>query len=99
MPLPRSERDDIDALSFRVLGTEQNMTWAQSLAANYTDGIVVLHKGRVVYERYFGALRPDGQHIAMSVTKSFFGTIGAMLVADGTMGEDAPRRVEDSRSR
>ena len=88
-PLPRSDRDDIDAVSFRVLGTEQNMTWAQSLAANYTDGIVVLHKGRVVYERYFGALRADGQHIAMSVTKSFFGTIGAMLVADGTLDENA----------
>jgi CubicO group peptidase (beta-lactamase class C family) len=87
--LPRSERDDIDGLTFRVLGKDQTMTWAQSLAANYTDGIVVLHKGRVVYERYFGALRPQGQHIAMSVTKSFFGTIGAMLVADGTLDANA----------
>jgi CubicO group peptidase (beta-lactamase class C family) len=84
-PLPRGERDDIDAVTFRVLGSDRTMTWAQSLAANYTDGIVVLHKGRIVYERYFGALRPDGQHIAMSVTKSIFGTIGAMLVADGTL--------------
>ena len=32
------------------------MTWAESLPANYTDGIVVLHQGRIVYERYFGAL-------------------------------------------
>jgi CubicO group peptidase (beta-lactamase class C family) len=89
VPLPRAERDDIDGIAFRVLGSEQSMTWAQSLGANYTDGIVVLHKGRVVYERYFGALRPDGQHIAMSVTKSFFGTIGAMLVADGTLDANA----------
>jgi CubicO group peptidase (beta-lactamase class C family) len=89
LPLPRAERDDIDAVSFRVMGSGQSMSWAQSLAANFTDGIVVLHKGRVVYERYFGALRPDGQHIAMSVTKSFFGTIGAMLVADGTLDANA----------
>jgi CubicO group peptidase (beta-lactamase class C family) len=89
VPLPRAEREDIDAISFRVMGSEQNMTWAQSLGANFTDGIVVLHKGRVVYERYFGALRPEGQHIAMSVTKSFFGTIGAMLVADGTLDANA----------
>jgi len=88
-PLPRAERDDIDGVTFRVLGSDQTMTWAQSLAANYTDGIVVLHKGRIVYERYFGALRPDGQHIAMSVTKSFFGTIGAMLVAEGKLDENA----------
>ena len=88
--LPRAERDDIDAVSFKVLGSGQTMSWAQSLAANYTDGIVVLHKGRIVYERYFGALRPDGQHIAQSVTKSFFGTIGAMLIADGTLDANAP---------
>jgi CubicO group peptidase (beta-lactamase class C family) len=88
--LPRAERDDLDAVSFQVLGSGQSMTWSQSLLANYTDGIVVLHKGRIVYERYFGVLRPEGQHIAMSVTKSFFGTIGAMLVADGTLDANAP---------
>ncbi len=88
--LPRAERADIDTLSFQVLGSGETMSWAQSLLANYTDGIVVLHKGRIVYERYFGALKPAGQHIAMSVTKSFFGTIGATLVADGTLDENAP---------
>lgn len=87
--LPRAERSDIDALTFQVLGTGETMTWAQSLGANYTDGIVVLHKGRIVYERYFGALKPSGQHIAMSVTKSFFGTIGAMLAAEGAIDENA----------
>ena len=88
-PLPRAERDDLDAVSFTPLGASQTMTWAQSLGANYTDGIVVLHKGRIVYERYFGVLKPEGQHIAMSVTKSFFGTIGAMLVAEGQLDENA----------
>jgi CubicO group peptidase (beta-lactamase class C family) len=87
--LPRYERDDIDAIRFQPLGDAQPMTWAQALAANYTDGVVVLHKGRIVYERYFGALEPEGQHIAMSVTKSFFGTIGAMLVAEGKLEETA----------
>jgi CubicO group peptidase (beta-lactamase class C family) len=88
-PLPRAERDDIDAVTFTPLGKTEPMTWAQSLGANYTDGIVVLHKGRVVYERYFGALKVDGQHIAQSVTKSFFGTIGAALVAEGKLDENA----------
>jgi CubicO group peptidase (beta-lactamase class C family) len=87
--LPRAERADIDGVNFQVLGTANSMTWAQSIDANFTDGIVVLHKGRVVYERYAGALKADGQHIAHSVTKSFFGTIGAMLVADGKLNESA----------
>ncbi|HRH75572.1 MAG TPA: serine hydrolase, partial [Zoogloea sp.] len=46
-------------------------------------------KGRVVYERYGGALRVDGQHIAQSVTKSFFGLIGQILVAEGKLDENA----------
>ena len=83
-------RDDLDAITFTPLGKTETMTWAQSLAANFTDGIVVLHKGRIVYERYFGALKENGQHIAQSVTKSFFGTIGQILVAEGTLDENAP---------
>ena len=93
VPLARALRSDIDKLTFVPLGSQQPMTWEQSLAANYTDGIVVLHRGQVVYERYFGVLNPEGQHGAMSVTKSVVGTMGAMLVADGTL--DANKKVAD----
>ena len=89
-PLPRAERGDLDNVSFTPLGKSEPMTWAQAYDANYTDGIVVLHKGRIVYERYSGVFRPEGQHIAMSVTKSFFGLIGATLVAEGRVDENAP---------
>ncbi|MBN1079783.1 serine hydrolase [Pseudomonas sp. 1079] len=88
-PLPRAERGDIDALVFTPLGSDRTMTWEQSLKANYTDGILVLHRGQVVYERYFGALTDQGQHIAMSVTKSFIGTLGAMLVEEGSIDPQA----------
>ena len=87
--LPRAERKDIDSLSFMPLASETPMTWEQSLAANYTDGIVILHRGKVVYERYFGALDERGQHMAMSVTKSFVGTLGAMLVEEGLLDPEA----------
>ncbi len=87
--LPRAEQADIDAVSFTPLGKSTPMTWAQSLSANYTDGIVVLHRGKIVYEKYLGALNVDGQHSAQSVTKSFFGTIGASLVAEGKLDANA----------
>lgn len=90
VPLPRALRTDLDTVRFVPLGKTEPITWAQAFDANYTDGIVVLHKGRIVYERYAGALRPEGQHIAMSVTKSFFGTLGAVLVAEGKLDENAP---------
>lgn len=88
--LPRAERDDIDAMTFVPTGRSETMSWAQSLEANYTDAIVVLHKGRIVHERYFGVMKPHQPHMAMSVTKSLFGTLGAMLVAGGELDPDAP---------
>lgn len=91
--LPRALREDIDPLEFKRLDTGEKMTWGESLQANYTDGIVVLHQGQIVYERYFGALKPDGQHGAMSVTKSFVGTLAAMLVAEGQL--DPTRKVAE----
>jgi len=87
--LPRALRDDIDAVTFTPMGRSEAMTWAQSLEANYTDAIIVLHRGRIVYERYFGVMQPHQPHMAMSVTKSIFGTLGAMLVAEGKLDENA----------
>jgi CubicO group peptidase (beta-lactamase class C family) len=88
--LPRADRDDLDAITFTPLHRSDTMSWAQSLLANYTDGIVVLHRGHIVYERYFGALTAAQPHIAFSVTKSLFGTIAATLVEQGRLDPDAP---------
>ena len=87
--LPRAERADIDALTFQPIGRNGTMTWAQSLAANYTDGILILHRGRIVYERYFGVTAADRQHIAFSVTKSFVATVAATLIDEGVLDERA----------
>jgi CubicO group peptidase (beta-lactamase class C family) len=85
--LPRAERSDIDSVRFQPIGRTDSMTWRDSLLANYTDGIVVLHQGRVVYERYFGVLTPHTQHLAFSVSKSFVATVAAALVHEGVVDE------------
>jgi CubicO group peptidase (beta-lactamase class C family) len=87
--LPKAERADIDAVTFQPIGSTESMTWAQSLTANYTDGILVLHRGRIAYERYFGALASDRQHIAFSVTKSFVATVAATLIAERALDDRA----------
>lgn len=89
MPLPREIDKRIDALTFTPLGGGASMTWAQSLSVNYTDGIVILHNGVVIYEYYSGCLDEAGQHGVMSVTKSFTGLLGEMLVAEGKLDETA----------
>jgi CubicO group peptidase (beta-lactamase class C family) len=93
VPIPRAIRSDIDTLRFMPIGESEPMTWLESLDANYTDGIIVLHRGTIVYERYSGALEDDGKHGAMSVTKSFIGTLGAVLVAEGVL--DADKQVAE----
>ena len=88
--LPRADRDDLDSVTFTPIGGTGTMTWAESLHANYTDGMVVVHRGRIVYERYFGALDARRPHLAWSVTKSFFGLIAASMVAEGRLDPGAP---------
>ena len=56
------------------------MSWRESLAANFTDGVLVLHRGKVVYEQYRGCLAEDGKHAAMSMTKSLTGLLAQILV-------------------
>lgn len=87
--LPRAERSDIDAVTFKPIGRDEPMTWAQSLEANYTDSILILHRGRIVYERYFGVAAADRPHLAFSVTKSFVATVAASLIEEGALDADA----------
>jgi hypothetical protein len=89
IPLTYAIDDGIDAVRFTPLNSDEQMTWKESLSANYTDGILILHKGRVVYERYFGCLEEKGQHAAMSMTKSLTGLLAEILVAEGRLDDTA----------
>lgn len=80
--------NNIDSVTFTPWESNEAMTWKESLSKNYTDGIIILHKGKIVYESYDGGLVPDGIHAAMSVSKTFTGTLGAMLVAEGVLDEN-----------
>ena len=86
--LPREEHDIGASASITMDG--RPMTFARMLEVTYADGIAVLHRGKLIYERYFGALKPHKPHIAMSVTKSFTGTLAGILVAEGKIDPQAP---------
>ena len=87
--LPYALRADLDAVPF-VTQDGRPMTWGESVEENFTDGLVVLHRGVVVYETYRGALQPHGPHLAMSVTKSFAGLLAAVLAHEGMLDPAAP---------
>lgn len=83
----------IDNITFTPWDAQEPMTFEQSLAANYTDGIIIMHKGKIVYEKYPAGLKPDGLHAAMSVSKSFTGTVASILVAEKKL--DPSKKVTD----
>ena len=68
----------------------KSITFGDVPALTYADGLLVLHKGAIVYEKYFGDGAPNRPHIAFSVTKSFVGTLAATLVAQGKLDPAAP---------
>ncbi len=87
--LPYALDDGIDQVTFTPMGSAETMTWEASLAANYTDGMLIIHRGKVVYERYLGCLNEAGKHGAMSMTKSMTGLLAEILVAEGALDDAA----------
>jgi len=86
--LPSAPRD-LDALVFTD-DKGRDITVSQWLTQTYTDAIVVMHRGRIVYERYLNQMRPQTPHLLFSVTKSFTGLLAAQLVHEGRIDPDAP---------
>lgn len=88
VPLEAALRTDLQGLRFRseVKG-RPTLVLEDALDLIHSDGIVVLHQGRVVYARLGGALEADGRHIAWSVTKSFVGLLAEALIAEGKLDE------------
>lgn len=52
-------------------------TVADNIVDGYTDGLVILHRGKIVTEYYAEGVEPHEPHLFMSVTKSFAGSLAA----------------------
>lgn len=75
-----------------VAGASKTLSLADYLRLSYTDAFLVMHNGKVVFERYFNGMSPHQRHLMMSVTKSFTGTLAAMLVQEARI--DSGAKVE-----
>lgn len=58
------------------------------LAKTDTDALVVVHRGKLVYERYFHGMQPTTPHIFMSVSKSMLGLLCGILAERGILGPE-----------
>jgi CubicO group peptidase (beta-lactamase class C family) len=55
-----------------------------------TDALVVLHRGRLVYEHYANGMTAETPHILMSVSKSVLGLLVGILAGRGELDLEAP---------
>lgn len=53
-----------------------------------TDGVLIVHRGRVVYERYAPGWKADKRHLGWSMTKSVTNALTALAVAHGALSVD-----------
>lgn len=66
---------------------------ADFLEATDTDAMVILHRGRIVFEHYANGMTAATPHILMSVSKSLLGLLAGILAARGVL--DPGRQVTD----
>jgi CubicO group peptidase (beta-lactamase class C family) len=85
--LPRAERD---LSRMRVRSGRRRIGLERWLDETYTDALLVLHRGRVVTERYRNAMTPSTTHLLMSVSKSITSSVAGILVGRGQLDPSWP---------
>ena len=78
--LAEEPREDLPRMRFRTPPGE--MTLDDYVHHGLVNGVVILHRGTIVYERYPRMRRID-KHLLMSVSKVFAGTVIAILEDQG----------------
>ncbi|HXQ40525.1 MAG TPA: serine hydrolase, partial [Candidatus Udaeobacter sp.] len=77
----------LDELAFTDVDGSAS-TVGEMLAGTYTDGFILLHRGRVVVERYQNGMTEASLHLSQSVVKSFVGTLVGILAGRGILALD-----------
>ena len=65
------------------------LSWQDALSQTHTDGLLILQRGKIVYEGYFGASGPHIRHIIQAANKSFIGILAETLIFDQLLDENA----------
>lgn len=89
--IPRAEQD-LDALPIETFDG-RTISLMELFDETYTDGFLVIHRGAIVYERYFNGMNAGSLHLSQSVAKSFCATVAGILIGRGEMDPDAPLSI------
>ncbi len=73
-------------IAFKDLEPDQNIN---------TRAVIVIHKGRIIAEKYAAPFHADMPQLGWSMTKTVTGALTGMLVADGELNISAPAPVPE----
>ena len=79
---------EIDALRFED-DKGDKVTLADWQRTTFTDGLLVLHKGAIVYQKQYSGMAAHQPHSLWSMSKSFTGLLATMLIKEGAIDPDA----------
>jgi CubicO group peptidase (beta-lactamase class C family) len=60
------------------------------VAETEIDGLLLLHEGRVIVERYCNGMEPESKHLLQSASKSICGTLVGVLEGQGILNPGVP---------
>ena len=81
-----SKAADLSSLPFaNDDGLENIQQW---LDTSFTDGLVVLHHGQIVFEQYQNNMTDRTLHLSQSMAKSVVGCVAGILIGRGDMNVD-----------
>jgi CubicO group peptidase (beta-lactamase class C family) len=84
-----SAAQDLGSIPF-TLSDGGKTTVSNWLDDDFTDGFIVLHYGKIVYERYFTTMTERSLHLSQSVAKSVTSAVAGMLVGRGLLDPEQP---------
>ncbi len=78
-----SAHQDFSSFSFQCDGETYSLD--QFIADTDTDGLAILHRGKVIFEHYGNGMTANTPHILMSVSKSLTAIVAGILIGKGTL--------------
>jgi CubicO group peptidase (beta-lactamase class C family) len=76
--------------AIRFSSARGDISVADFLDNSCTDGFIVLHHGKVVFERYMNGMTERSLHLSQSVAKSFCGALVGIAAAAGAVDPQKP---------
>ena len=92
LPLAKGKPLDVESLTFRDADGALR-TVGDYIRAEHVDGLMVLHRGRIVYEGLHSSMQASDLHLWQSMTKSMTGLLAEILIAEGKL--DPLRKASD----